>query len=151
MTGTVSTATVAPLSILHTENSHAWGGQEVRILTESVGMLERGHRVTLAACPGSPIEAAARKMGIPVCPVDIGGKRVGSLLDLRRLLADQGPRYDVLNTHSSTDSWLTAIARTTLRDMPPIVRTRHVSTTVNDHRTTRWLYRKATSHIVTTG
>ncbi|MEO8849626.1 MAG: glycosyltransferase family 4 protein, partial [Casimicrobiaceae bacterium] len=34
---------------------------------------------------------------------------------------------------------------------PPIVRTRHVSVPIADNRATRWLYRKATARIVTTG
>jgi glycosyltransferase involved in cell wall biosynthesis len=58
---------------------------------------------------------------------------------------------DVLNTHSSTDSWLGAVACATLGDAPPVVRTRHVSTTVHDNLATRWLYRHGNSHIVTTG
>jgi len=33
----------------------------------------------------------------------------------------------------------------------PVVRTRHVSTPVNNSRTTRWLYQRATRHIVVTG
>ena len=58
---------------------------------------------------------------------------------------------DVVNTHSSTDSWLTALACATLARAPPIVRTRHVSTTIRNRPTTRWLYTRATAHIVTTG
>ncbi len=57
----------------------------------------------------------------------------------------------MLNTHSSTDSWLSALACATLRDAPPIVRTRHVSTTIRNRPTTRWLYARATAHIVTAG
>ncbi len=38
-----------------------------------------------------------------------------------------------------------------MRDAPPIVRTRHVSTTIRNRPTTRWLYARATAHIVTTG
>jgi len=37
------------LSILHTESSLGWGGQEIRVLTEARGVAERGHEVTLAA------------------------------------------------------------------------------------------------------
>ena len=38
-----------PLSIVHTENSCGWGGQEIRILTEARAMQDRGHRLTLIA------------------------------------------------------------------------------------------------------
>ena len=54
-----------PLSIVHSENSCGWGGQEIRILTEARGFLDRGHRVTLLTPPEAPIFAAAQRMGIP--------------------------------------------------------------------------------------
>ncbi len=129
----------------------AWGGQEVRILTEARGLLDRGHRVKLLVCPGSPIGAEAARMGIPTEALDIAHKGARPLINLRRWLRQHGRDHDVLNTHSSTDSWLSAIAGAGMPDMPPIVRTRHVSTPVNNHWTTRWLYTRATSHVVTTG
>jgi glycosyltransferase involved in cell wall biosynthesis len=139
------------LSILHTESSIGWGGQEIRILTEAKGMLARGHRVMLLTPPHAEMLPAAKKMGVPVAAIDIEKKRPGPLFALRDWLAQHGRDYDVLNTHSSTDSWLAAVACATLPDMPAIVRTRHVSTAINNHFSTRWLYAKATSHIVTTG
>jgi len=57
----------------------------------------------------------------------------------------------VINTHSSTDAWLVAVACATLPRMPAVVRTRHVSTPVNNSTTTRWLYTRATAHLVVTG
>ena len=38
------------LTILHTESSCSWGGQEIRILTEMAGMNARGHH-TILICP----------------------------------------------------------------------------------------------------
>lgn len=140
-----------PLAIVHTENSCGWGGQEIRILTEARGFLDRGHRITLIAPDEAPIAPAAARMGIPVVPMDIRKKRLGSLIALRRWLATHRADVDVLNTHSSTDSWLGALACMTLPSPPPLVRTRHVSTTVRNRPTTRWLYTRATAHIVTTG
>jgi len=35
--------------IIHTEASCGWGGQELRIVVESKGMLARGHRVRVVA------------------------------------------------------------------------------------------------------
>ena len=70
---------------------------------------------------------------------------------MRRWLAREGAAFDVINTHSSTDAWLVALACATLRRMPPVVRTRHVSTPVNNSLTTRWLYTRATAHLVVTG
>jgi len=139
-----------PLSILHTENSCGWGGQEIRILTESRGFLDRGHRVTLITPEEAPIAEAARKTGLEVVTMPLR-RRIGNMLDLRRWIASHRSQVDVLNTHSSTDSWLGAVACATLRDAPPVVRTRHVSTTVHDNPGTRWLYKRGNSHIVTTG
>ncbi|MBC7623942.1 MAG: glycosyltransferase [Aeromicrobium sp.] len=114
-------------------------------------MLDRGHKVMLLTPPHAEMLPAAKRMGVPVEAIDIAKKRVGPLLNLRTWLASHGRHYDVINTHSSTDSWLTAIACKTLHNMPPIVRTRHVSTAINNHWSARWLYTKATTHIATTG
>ncbi|MEO5694463.1 MAG: glycosyltransferase family 4 protein, partial [Usitatibacter sp.] len=140
-----------PLSIVHTENSCGWGGQEVRILTESKGFIDRGHKVTLLAPPEAPITAAARRMGVAVVEMPIRRKRLPDLLALRRWIGEHRADVDVINSHSSTDSWLDAIACATLANSPPVVRTRHVSTRVNRGPGTRWLYMKGNAHIVTTG
>src|SRR4051812_35127170 len=139
------------LSIVHTENSHGWGGQEIRILTEAKGMLDRGHRTTLIAPPEAPIADAAKRMGVPWVPLPLRRKRLRELSALRQWLIDNRTHVDVLNSHSSTDSWLSAVACATMRHPPPIVRTRHVSTTIRNRPTTRWLYQKAAAHIVTAG
>jgi glycosyltransferase involved in cell wall biosynthesis len=140
-----------PLAIVHTENSCGWGGQEIRILTEAHGMQARGHRVTLIAPPEAPIAAAGAKMGLPVVTLPIQKKRLPGLLALRRWIATNRRAIDVVNTHSSTDSWLSALACASLAGAPPIVRTRHVSTTIRNRPGTRWLYVTATAHIVTAG
>jgi glycosyltransferase involved in cell wall biosynthesis len=137
--------------ILHTESSTGWGGQEIRILTEAEGMLRRGHHVTLVTPASAEICSAARKRGIPVVALPIEKKRPGALAAMRCWLAAHRGELDLINTHSSTDAWLTALARLSLRAAPPMVRTRHVSTAVAKNRATRWLYQSATRHIVTTG
>ena len=114
-------------------------------------MLDRGHRVTLITPAEAEIFPAAKRLGVPVEAVGISKKRPGPLFALRSWLQQHGGEYDVINTHSSTDSWLSAVACATLPGMPALVRTRHVSTAVNNHFSTRWLYEKATAHIVTTG
>ncbi len=139
-----------PLSIVHTENSCGWGGQEIRILTESRGFLDRGHRVTLITPAEAPIADAARKTGLEVVTMALPRGPSG-VLALRKWVAAHRAQVDVLNTHSSTDSWLGALSCATLANAPPIVRTRHVSTTVHDQLGTRWLYRRGNAHIVTTG
>jgi glycosyltransferase involved in cell wall biosynthesis len=142
---------VRPLSIVHTENSAGWGGQEIRILTEARGMLERGHRVTLLTPPETPIYGAAARYGVPTDPLGIRRKQPSDLCVLRSWLSRHRREIDILNTHSSTDSWLGAISCASMADAPPIVRTRHVSTRINNSAATRWLYGRASAHIVTAG
>jgi glycosyltransferase involved in cell wall biosynthesis len=139
------------LNVVHTEASTGWGGQELRILTEMEGMARRGHRLHLVAPANARIVVAARARGLSVESLPIEWKRLPGLVAMRRWLACNAPRFDVINAHSSTDAWLAALARTTLPGVPALVRTRHLSTPVNRLPTTRWLYQHATSHIVVTG
>jgi glycosyltransferase involved in cell wall biosynthesis len=139
------------LRILHTESSHGWGGQEIRILTEARGMQDRGHEVLIATTGNAELLPVAARMGLQTAVLPMRRKRISELLGVRSWLAANRHRFDVINTHSSTDSWLVALSRATLPGCPPILRTRHVSTTVNNSFTTRWLYMNATSHIVVTG
>jgi glycosyltransferase involved in cell wall biosynthesis len=137
------------LRILHTESSLGWGGQEIRVLGEARGMLARGHDVRLAAPAESRIAREAARYGVACTPVAIARKRVGGALALRALLARE--RCDVVNTHSSTDTWLAALACLTLASPPAIVRTRHISAPMPANAATRWLYNRATRLVVTTG
>lgn len=139
------------MNIVHTEASCGWGGQEIRILSEAAGLIARGHQVRLL-CPGqSRIYAEAARRGVPATALPIGRKNLKGMLALRRWLSDEMPTVDVINTHSSTDSWLAALACATLANAPPIVRTRHISAPVPNNLATRWLYTQATRHIVTAG
>ncbi|MDA8383942.1 MAG: glycosyltransferase, partial [Betaproteobacteria bacterium] len=137
------------LHIVHTEASLGWGGQEIRILNEAAGMMRRGHAVTVLCAAHAEIYAEARRRGIPVVALPIAKKSLRGIAVLYRWLSQHTP--DVINTHSSTDSWLVALAARALRWAPPMVRTRHISTPVPRNRFTRWLYQNATTHIVTTG
>jgi glycosyltransferase involved in cell wall biosynthesis len=139
----------APLRLLHTEASLGWGGQEIRILTEARGVARRGHAVTLAAPEESRIHREAAGYGVQAVALPIGRKRPGGVWALRGLLARE--RFDVVNTHSSTDTWLVALACRTLAGAPPLVRTRHISAPLPANAATRWLYTRATDRIVTTG
>ena len=139
------------LSILHTESSCGWGGQEIRILTESQGMIRRGHRVSLICCPNSRIAKVASEYGIHIITLPIEKKRWSALKAIRQWLKLHHQQFDVINTHSSTDAWLVAAACATLRKPPVIVRTRHVSTNVSRSLPTRWLYLSSSAHVVTTG
>jgi glycosyltransferase involved in cell wall biosynthesis len=140
---------VRPLSIVHTESSLGWGGQEIRILSEAQGFIRRGHHVTLLCPPEARIHAEAPAWKVPVLAVPIAKKRPLGVKALFESL--KRARCDVVSTHSSTDSWLAAIALLALNRPCPMVRTRHISAPVPRNRLTRWLYTRASARIVTTG
>ncbi|MCK5727194.1 MAG: glycosyltransferase family 4 protein [Thiotrichaceae bacterium] len=137
------------LKIVHTESSCGWGGQEIRILTESAGMIERGHDVCILCPKESKIYQEALDRGIPVVVLDIARKKVKAIFTVRQWLKENP--IDVINTHSSTDSWLVALALRFFKNRPKIVRTRHVSAPISQNLATRWLYTKAANYVVTTG
>ena len=137
------------LRILHTESSLGWGGQEIRVLTEARGVSRLGHEVLLAAPPEARIFAEAARFGVEALALPIARKGPRGIAAVRGLLSRRP--VDVVNTHSSTDSWLAALACATLASAPPLVRTRHISAPVPRNFATRWLYGRATARIVTTG
>ena len=136
------------MKILHTEASCGWGGQEIRILEEASGLIGRGHEVSVACPAHARMTAEAVRFGVPVIPLPIEFKTIAGFRALRRHLASKAP--DVVNTHSSADSWLTGLACATLANPPAIVRTRHISAPVSANPFNRWLYRQAKA-VVTTG
>ena len=98
-----------PLSILHTEWSNGWGGQEIRILSECKGLAGRGHRVELAGCPQGKLRQRAGAEGLVFHPLDMAGPwDLPALLKLKRLMRKIGAQ--VVHTHSSVDSWLGGMA-----------------------------------------
>jgi len=137
------------LRILHSENSVGWGGQELRILHEARGMAERGHDVSIACPPDSEIFSAAHKMKIPVTGLPISRRNLSALSAVIRFLRHN--TFDIINTHSSTDSWLFATAAKFLRLRTGLVRTRHISADVGRDPFTHWVYRYGAGRVVTTG
>jgi glycosyltransferase involved in cell wall biosynthesis len=135
--------------IAHTESSHGWGGQEIRVLTESQQLIEHGHEVVILADQDSLIAKRAHSYGVPVETLRLKKKRFGEIRAMIQTLNRLQP--DVVSTHSSTDHWVVAIARLFTRYKPVIVRTRHVSAPIGRGLGTRWLYRSGCEAIVTTG
>jgi len=137
------------MKIVHTEASNGWGGQEIRILEEARGLIARGHDVSVLCTPEARILTEAPRFGVPITALPIGRKRLPGLFAMRRWLIEHRP--DVVNTHSSTDSWLTGLACATLEQPPAIVRTRHISAPIAVNAGSKWLYGRSARHVVTTG
>lgn len=137
------------MKIVHTEASCGWGGQEIRILEEASGLIARGHEVSLICPREARIFTEAKRFGVPSTALPIGRKKPAGVLALRRWFAAKRP--DVVNVHSSTDSWLAGLACATLARPPALVRTRHISAPIAVNAGSRWLYRNSVQHVVTTG
>ena len=137
------------MKIVHTESSCGWGGQEIRILSEASGMVDLGHEIEIWASPESNIICEANNMGLNTKALPIDRKTIRNILTIRTEIKLSLP--DIINTHSSTDTWLVALANTTIKDHPPLIRTRHISAPIPKNFASRWLYTYATEHTVTTG
>jgi glycosyltransferase involved in cell wall biosynthesis len=134
-------------TILHSESSLGWGGQERRIFAEAVAMRARGHRLFLACDPKGELFPRGQGAGFEVLPLNFGGWRnIAAGLTLRRFL--RAARVDILNTHSSLDSWVGLLALTGM-NKPLLVRTRHLSTPVKSSWPTRRLYQSPAATITT--
>src|SRR5207245_682498 len=130
-------------TILHTEASLGLGGQELRILAETRWLRDHGWGALVACQPGSGLLAEARAAGVDAVVVRMrGAADLGALCALRRLMRARA--VSLVHTHSSTDSWLGALAARSLR--LPVVRSRHVSIAIRS----ALVYRLA-ARIVTSG
>lgn len=135
------------MRILHTEASSGWGGQEIRILREAEGMRARGHTVLLAVQKGGGLVRKAKEAGFAV--YEMSFKRGAWPLTLLRLLSIfWRERVEILNTHSSLDSWIGGIAGR-LWGLK-IVRTRHLSTPIKAGWNSRMVYGRLADFVVTT-
>ena len=140
---------MVPLTILHTEASLGWGGQEIRIVRESAGMSKRGHRVIIAAPPQSTIFNRAPGEGLEVLPAEFRKKSPGSIYQMVSLINRVRP--DFVNTHSSSDSWVSSIAAKLSGRKPKIIRTRHLSTPISRSFLSRLIYDMLPDAVMTTG
>jgi len=137
------------MKILHTEASPGWGGQEIRVLEEAQGCIERGHTVWIAGQPHSQIVPASRKRGIETFELPFGRVNVKTVRAMIALLRRLDP--DVVVTHSRNDTWIAALGILFGRQRAKLIRMRHVSIPVKPGIRNRWLYGRLSARIVTTG
>jgi glycosyltransferase involved in cell wall biosynthesis len=134
------------ITILHTESSLGWGGQERRTLRELLGLSREAFRPLLACQPESRIGEEARKRDLPVTPVKMRGNfdplAVGRLWGLIHRHS-----VDIVHTHSSADSWMASTAARLSPRRPKVVRTRHLNAAFN----VRQVYTLMADRVVTVG
>jgi glycosyltransferase involved in cell wall biosynthesis len=126
-----------------------WGGQEIRIVQESAGMLRRGHSIVIAAPSESFIFKRAPEEGIEVIPADFQKKNPLSIFRTASLINKVRP--DIVNTHSSSDSWVASIGAKLSTIKPRIIRTRHLSTPISRSLPSRVIYDLLPDAVMTTG
>jgi glycosyltransferase involved in cell wall biosynthesis len=137
-----------PLTIVHTEASVSLGGQGLRILAEALWMRDRGHRLVIIAPGHSRLLEEAQRVGLETSPILFSKHTQGR--DFFKLVGDMRRiAPDILNTHSSIDTWVGCLAGR-LCGVPAIIRTRHLGTPVRSHLANRWLYRVFCDHVFTT-
>jgi len=135
-------------TILHTEASLGWGGQEIRILSEMLGMRSRNYEVLLATPSNSGIYQRATDSGFEVFDVKMDRTDfISGTLALKEIMKNRS--ISILNTHSSRDSWMGSIAGKLLG--VKVLRTRHISSALNKNRLTRLVYGPLCDGIITTG
>ena len=135
------------MNILQLEASSGWGGQEMRIFKEAQGMRDRGHNVYFAVMKGAALGKMARRDGFIV--YELNFKKLYwlfALFTLSKLLFRH--KIDVVNTHSSLDSWIGGVASRLCQKK--VVRTRHLSIPIKPGLNSTLLYRKLADVVVTT-
>ena len=119
------------LTILHTESAKRWGGQERRTFAEAVEFKKRGYRVILAVQPESALGKHAKEAGIEVREIRMKNRDIPkAFFSLFTLIRRE--RVDIVNTHSSKDSWIASFAAH-LALRPILLRTRHVTIPISNH------------------
>jgi glycosyltransferase involved in cell wall biosynthesis len=137
-------------TILHTEAATGFGGQQIRILNELIGLKQKGYRMLLAAPESSQIFREANKLDIETFPVSFTRNAFfSSIFKIIRII-NQEP-VNIISTHSSRDSWPASIAARISSKKPMLVRTRHMSHPIRNTFYNRFLYASLPYKIVCTG
>lgn len=135
-------------NILHTEWSGGWGGQEMRIVAESVALRARGHKMVIACQPDSQILREAKTEGLLTVPMRMrkGLDVAGIALCMRAIRAHD---IDLVHTHSSPDAWTCGLAARLAGIR--VVRSRHLSTPVKRGWSSRLVYGRLADRVIASG
>lgn len=135
-------------TILHTEASMGWGGQEIRIVQESRELASRGYRVTIACQEGATIGERAAEARIPVHIVAMRNQYDPlAVRNFIKLIRDES--IDIVHTHSSRDGWVAGAAGKFTGT--PVVRSRHLSTPIGKNWFSSFSYRFFADAILASG
>jgi glycosyltransferase involved in cell wall biosynthesis len=136
------------LKILHTEWSEGWGGQEIRIVAESLAFMEKGYQIRIACQPGSGIMRHAREAGIPTVEIPMRkGLSLSAVRRTQRAIEEYG--IDIVHTHSSVDAKNCGLAARLTGT--PVVRSRHLSAPIKRSPLSKFVYMNLADCVITSG
>lgn len=132
-------------------SSRKWIGEAAHSIDLYKTLQQQGHTPLLICRKGFDVEIHARKNNLNYYPLTLKGNFNGiddlaDILKLRRIIKDHN--IDIIHCHRGKDHWIAAAASFTLKNSPPIIRTRHVVTPVKNHLFNRWLYSRLTDYII---
>ncbi|OGN62092.1 MAG: hypothetical protein A3F40_01210 [Chlamydiae bacterium RIFCSPHIGHO2_12_FULL_27_8] len=134
-------------NIMHLEASAGWGGQEMRILKESLGMKNLGYNVLIAVEKNGGLYQQAIEKNIKT--YEIRFKKIFWFFSFFKLIyIILKNKIDLIVTHSSSDSWLGGILGKIFKIK--VIRTRHLSTTIRKGLNSRILYGYLADFVITT-
>jgi len=132
------------ITVLHTESSTGWGGQETRTFHESLGMKKLGVKIVILCQPDSELGKKAKAAGIEVRTCRMKKSYdVTAVSYILKLIKKEN--VDIVNMHSGRDSLLAGIAGRLSSKKPAIVRTRHLALPI----TSKFTYNVLAHKIVT--
>ena len=137
-----------PIKILHTEWSLGWGGQEIRILSESQAFINKGYEMIIAAQPNSELYKNSTQIRVPTFALTMNkGINLRAIYHLVRYIKKNN--VDIIHTHSSVDSRTAGIAAKVAGIK--VVRSRHISLPISKSWLTWWQYMKLADKVITSG
>ena len=140
------------MRVLQLVSCRGWSSDAYWAAGISAALERAGHDVTLVCKRGSERRVIERAREAGAGRIETlgfaGGVKPTDVSDLRRLVGWLGAT-DVVHVHRGKEHWLAALANRLSRTPRPLVRTRHIVQPVRPHVLNRWLYREATSLVVT--
>ncbi|QKF60700.1 glycosyltransferase [Campylobacter curvus] len=120
------------IKVIHTEWSGGWGGQEIRIINESLAIKQKyAVKIFIACKEDSQISIKARQAGLEVVHFDFKSSfDLKTIFALVKFIKQNG--ISILNSHSGKDTWVGGIAAKIAGIK--FIRTRHLSNPINPSR-----------------
>ena len=141
------------MKVLHLVSCRGWSSDAYWAARATHELVRRGHEVTLGCRAGTEhrVVDRAREEGVTRTEMFafVGGLKPRADVDDVRQIIGALATTDVVHVHRGKEHWLAAVANRLSSTPRPLVRTRHIVQAVRPHAANRWLYRNATSLVVT--